>query len=810
MSKGNLLATSALFALGLTVPAQAHAQESDSSKTEPKREIIVVTAQKQEQDIIDVPINIAVADQAKLDLLGTDDIEEFADFVPGLQVQAQSLNASSYSMRGVTSDGGRPRVAVFENGVAIGNPRFGANTAMFDLERIEVVKGPQATLFGQGALVGGINFLQAKASLDGNEGWLKLDGGDYSYVRAEAGYNFAVSDTFAVRLAGLIKNRDGYVPNVSNSPDLMGQDTTALRAVFAWEPSDTVRADLFLNYQEDDSTGTQFKSGVFPPPGGDLSPYSATANNVTPYQLRPKLGADRELFSATLNLAWELSDAWTLTSITNERSMSDLEAFDSDGADFSLLQFASVDNAQTWSQELRMNYDAGGPISAFFGANYYTQDHSVLLRFHTDEARAQALLASQIAAGAGMTVDQLKGVLSYYGVPNATNLDNVLDPLPISVLMFLTQGAMVPLSDSHVEENFANGEQKSTDFFGDVTWRATDRLSLTAGLRYTKDEISSDVIYYLVHGNPALGGTRNAVTGGTTLVATDSNGVPDARSYDADGELTWRFNAAYRVNDDLNTWFAIGRGRRPPSLSSRKCSTNPANSGYSPTCDATIEATGFEVVDQEIYDNVEIGMSGVFLDDRLRMTASTYYGEYKDFQTSRYDVSQGSFITENSGNATTYGVELDGSFRAADFVDLYGGYAYTFAEYDDTDDNGNTLAYAGNKFRLSPEHSYSVAADFHWPVANGVVSFVPTYIWKGDQYFEDDNQPNEFQEAYGLLDLKVTWDAESGRWGASAYLDNATDEEYLIDAGNTGGEFGIPTYIRGVPRMFGAGVWVKF
>lgn len=798
MSKFSLLSAT-ILTLGVGTPFAASAQTAPdpipAAETAPPVERVVVSAQTREQDLIEVPINITVADQAKLDLLGTDDIEEFANFVPGLQVQAQSLNTSSYSLRGVTSDGGRPRVAIFQNGVSISSPGFGNNMAMFDLERIEVVKGPQATLFGQGALVGGINFLQNRASLSGNEGWASLDGGDYGYIRAEAGYNFAISDTLAVRIAALVKNRDGYVPNVSNSPDLMGQDTTAIRGAIAWRPSNTFRADLWLNYETDDSTGTQFKSGVIPPPGGDLSPYSPTANNITPDQLRDKLGDDRDIYSETLKMVWNLSDAWSLTSLSAHRYIDNLEAFDSDGTDISLLQFATIDKGQVWSQEIRANYDNGGPVSAFFGANYYTQSAPNRLRFSTDEAAAQALLAPQIAAGAGLTVAQIQALLGQAGVPGAANFGNLTNPLQYSALLALTQGQLVPLSHNHVEENYAHGEQTNYDIFGDVSWKATDRLTLTGGLRVTWDELYSDNMSYLVRGNPALGGMHNAVTGGTTLVATDSNGVPDRMSYDGDPELTWRLNAAYRINADLNTWVAIGRGRRPPSLSSNAASP-----------------TGYEVVSQEIYDNIEAGLAGVFFNNRLRTTTSVYYGEYKDFQTTRYDVSQGSFITENSGNATTYGFEFEGDYRASDFLDLYGTYAYTFAEYDDTDSDGNPLQYAGHKFRLSPENSFSLAARVHVPVdaINGEVYFVPSYTWKDAQFFEDDNDANEHQDAYGLLDLKLGYDSADKGWGASVYVTNALDEEYLIDAGNTGATFGLPTYIRGLPKMVGAGLYVKF
>lgn len=92
----------------------------------------------------------------------------------------------------------------------------------------------------------------------------------------------------------------------------------------------------------------------------------------------------------------------------------------------------------------------------------------------------------------------------------------------------------------------------------------------------------------------------------------------------------------------------------------------------------------------------------------------------------------------------------------------------------------------------------------------GEIFFVPTYAWRDEHHFEDDNDPTEFQEAYGLLDFRLGFDADGGLWGASIYVENTLDEEYLIDAGNTGGSLGIPTLIRGIPRLAGAGAWVKF
>ncbi len=202
---------------------------------------------------------------------------------------------------------------------------------------------------------------------------------------------------------------------------------------------------------------------------------------------------------------------------------------------------------------------------------------------------------------------------------------------------------------------------------------------------------------------------RNAISGGTTLIAANRT---RERSYETEGELTWRFNAAYRVSDDINTWVAIGRGRRPEALSPRDCTV-----ASSPTCTAETQTSGFELVANEIFDNVEAGMFGRFLDNRLQVSTSAYYGEYKDFQTNKFDASEGTFVVANSGNATQYGAEIEGQFWASDEIALFGSYAYNFSEYDQTDSDGNPLQFAGNQFRISPLNSFALGAEFNWPLA---------------------------------------------------------------------------------------------
>lgn len=826
--KFRILSATAVAALGMSGQLTAFAETPDTEASR-RLEVVTVTTQKTEQAQIDVPINISVASQDLIDKLAADDIEDLANFIPGLQVQAQSLNAPTYSLRGVVADGGAPRVAIFQNGISIGTPGYATSIAMYDIERVEVVKGPQATLFGQGALIGGINYIQNRASTEGTSGKLLIEGGDYNFVRGEGFYNLALSDTLAVRVAGQIKNVDGYVPNLANSPDLMGQDTTAVRGAIHWEPTSAVTADVFVNYQEDDSTGTQFTSGFFPV-NGRIDPYGPTAMNINADQVRDKLGNDREIFATTANLQFALNDAWTLTSLTDYRELSSSEAWDSDGAAFNLLQFYQAREGEAFSQELRLNYDNGGRLRGFFGANYFDYETRDSLTFATDEAYAQSLFGPQIAAGLGGMANARR-ILALAGAPGAANFGSFETPFAYSAAAILQQygaqavagvaeadmvfGPFVPLHSAHAEQSRTSDARTSYDIFGDLTYDLTDRLSLTGGLRYTVNELEATAVGELLRGNPALGGAANAVTfaPGFLINAAQIGNQVNA-SAEPDGAYTWRLNAAYRVSDNVNTWVSYGRGRRPETLS--------------------ISGTNVSVVDAETLDNVEAGMFGRFFDDRAQMTSSVYYGQYENFQTSRFDPINGVFVVENSGNATQYGFEFDGQALVTDNIRLLGTYAYNFSEYDDEDSNGNALQFAGNRFRMSPVQSFSLAADITLDVATaGTLSITPSYVWKDQQYFEDDNgfdyvsngsggfnrvretYPDgtpvvEEQGAYGLVNLRLAFDSSDERWGLFASGENLLDKEYLIDVGNTGGAFGLHTIIRGRPQILKAGAYIKF
>ena len=255
-TKTILLGCAAVCALAGT----AHAQSADQAS---QLEEVIVTAQLRAQDPIEVPFALTAYSGEFLQNLGVQDFEELSAFVPGLLVQNQSPNNPGFQIRGLTSDStgasDEPRVSIYQDGVSISRAP-GAFVELFDVERVEVSKGPQSTLYGRGALIGAINVIQNKADIDGFDAEGRAAIGNYDYRMVELMLNAPVGETAAFRFATRMKTRDGYVENLLGGRDYNGVDTQAFRASAAFEPSDTLRMDVIANYQQDNPSGVSFRS----------------------------------------------------------------------------------------------------------------------------------------------------------------------------------------------------------------------------------------------------------------------------------------------------------------------------------------------------------------------------------------------------------------------------------------------------------------------------------------------------------------------------------------------------------------------
>lgn len=844
--RGLLLAAAGASAM-LAIVGPARAQDAAAEVEE-----IVVTAQKREQAAVDVPLSLTAYSGERLEAMGVQDFADLSKVTPGFEVQDQSPNNPGYVMRGITSDStdafSEPRVSVFQDGVSISKAQ-GSYVELFDIERVEVAKGPQSTLFGRGALIGAVNIIQAKADPAAVAGWLKGEAGDYDYRLVQGAVNLPLGDSFAVRLGGSIRQRDGYVENALASGGLQGLDSRAVRLALAYEPSDRVRADLIWNRQEDETDGTAFKSIRYLPTdpatgmvlGGLGAQDPAALAAGAGFQGGRALGVDRTVEGVTGLLSLELTEALTLTSITAWRQFDSAEVFDADGVSLPILTGLNAADNEQVSQELRINWDAGGRIKGFFGASWFREESFNRIPIQLDERVGLALITGQLnasAAGSGLPANQ-PAPAAYFG-------NTLFTGALVQGLVFSGSGGNLALTGpqaqaiaanlraAHVEETRTGSELDSFDLFADVSVAVTDRFELSAGVRYTVDDRTTSFGSSTVGGRSVLGGvvaaTQLGATGnplaigqanailtalqspfvqaipaaalpnfGITFQPTANNGDVTAVSND-DGDFTWRLVGRYELTEDANLYASYARGRRPAVLAM----AGPA---------VPYGAPRFDVVDAETVDSFEAGVKSALFDRRLRLDAAVYFYDYDNFQTVE---QQGTlFVITNAGKAKAYGFEGQAEWRVAGGLDVYATYAFNHARFDGG-------AYDGNRFRLSPDHTLSLGANWRFALAGGEVSVRPSYTWQSKVFFDDnndravfqqppaallpDNVQDEVQDAYGLLDLRVGFKPAEGSWTLGAFVTNLTDEAYIIDAGNTGDSLGLPTFIGGRPRMWGVTV----
>ena len=796
---------------------------------------VVVTTQKRRQTSIEVPTALSAMSGASLERLNLQQMDEMAQFMPGLQVQLQSPNNPGYVIRGVTSDGGesysQPRISVFMDGVSISRTQ-GSAVELFDIERVEIAKGPQGTLFGRGAEIGAMHFLRNKPT-NTFAGELMLNYGSHNQIGASGFINTPIIDEkLSNRFAFSYDGHDGYIVNLSGG-DLNGKSAIALRNSLRWFSGENTVLDLVVDYQHDDYPGTSFKSKRIAPIGGDTNPCTAAS-----LEQGKELGIDRDNGGVLFNADWTISNSLKFTSITGFRAFKSDEKFDADGTYLELLQCREKAKGTQFSQEFRLNFDNGGRFSGFAGVSYFyehaSQDVSLTTNmqqlypayiqsqlatqlssltsllpllasaFITDEttlaafnAALEATQASWFSASAGDTMENLPDfygdidtLLGYAGLSLAAVQQYIelgyldLSTYGVSSETVTTAIATVQgLSGYALEEEYSEqatnyGINQAVEMFVDGTYNIIGGLSVTAGLRGTyehqKTGYSSTTVAHPLFGAVMYAGS-------------------DGRVYESDNYTSWvgrlALNYMFRRN---NIYASVSRGRRPGVIAFNN----------SPDDIVTLKP--------EIIVSYEVGMKGVVLKNALSYDFSVYYYDWHHFQTTRLvdndeSVAQ-TYEADDAGKAHSFGIEIGLRYAFTHNIAIFGNYAYIDGKFNNTDGDGNAQEYAGNRFRLTPENSFAAGLDVNIPVGRTATIFVrPSYSYQSDIFFEDDNDPALTQDGYGLCNFTagVRLQPRMMYIEISAFGKNIFDEEYIVDAGNSGNQIGFPTYIAGAPSVFG-------
>ena len=790
---------------------------------------VLVTAQRREQDPLDVPIALTALPAAVLQALDVQTLQDVSLLAPGVFFQARSPNAPDYVIRGVSSNSpsatDEPRVSVFQDGAPISRSR-GSFVELFD-DRVEIARGPQTTLFGRNALIGAVALIDNPASEKAPDWNLRTEGGDFGYYDVEGMANLPLGDSLAVRVSGRYRRRDGYIDDALGGPAFQSVDTGAARLAVNWRPASRLGVDLFVNAQSDRPSGVAFKSETFYPSDpstgarlGDLSPFTGAALATGPgFEGRP-LGFQRDLWSATAQAHYQVDAALKLSANTAYRQFHSVETLDPDGVSLPLLTSGEDARGKQFSQELQANYDPGRRVSVLVGANAFYESDSEAVPLQVDERDLLALLSGGLDRRNPALQPQ-----SAYTDPayDAALLQRLAGTSGVNVSSAAALAVADNLSPDHQESYQDTNQSSAYDLYADTTVRPTDRLELSGGVRASFEHKTSGYQSQVLNGRSIVGGYLGALTlppaiagyvigllgepGAATLPVSASYPIPDIglATQPTDGRrssglndfgVSGRLAALYRLSATQSLYATYAEGRRPQVLSA----ASPASPGG---------AAVFTDVAAETVNSYEIGAKGRWMGGRLSADAAAYYYDYTHFQTVVQSGVQ--FLTADAGRASTYGLELEARWAVTAAADLFGDYAYTHARF------GSGL-YDGNRFPLTPDNAFTLGGDAHRAVLGGLLTGVATYTWRSRTFFSDDNDNpalltgvflsplayNYDQGAYGLLNLRLGYQPGGAHWRLEGFVTNLTDTHFLRDAGGTSVDFGLPTYVAGEPRMYGA------
>ena len=744
-----------------TAPEDA-AQDDDSFGNQ-----IIVTAQKVEQRVLDVPITISAVSGKRIRDLGVSDLDELSYYTPGLLIQEQSANNPGVVIRGITSDSGSaqegPRVTLYYNGVDISRSR-GSYQAIYDLERVEVIKGPQATLFGTASAVGAISLVSARP----REGFSAEVRGGYGNFNQTlvGGFINVGSDTIAARIAGEWRTRDGYVENLNpnQEEELYAQNQLGLRASVRFTPNDDLTVDLIGTYDQQRNGGTPFISATFPAfagaPGGPANAFRNANLGGNPAGAAAlgddQLGLNREVYDLNLTIDYQFADDWSFTTVNGYREFDSREVFDADGSAAPFLEFTEL--AQGWqvNHEGRFTY-SGERLRASAGWNLFIEDGLQNVPFATEEGVFLNCLGGLFANPRRLCVAP-DGSVPALGVTN----------IPYSAILFENQG-----------------RNEAYSVFVDATWIPTESLELTAGIRfldeYRRSTFSSNI--------------PNSVLTRAPLIP----GGIDTRGRELSGDehfsaILPRFNALYRITDDVNVFATVSRGRRSPVVQ-----INARREGTQVLANRTD-------VDAEIVWNYEGGIK--LATGPVSAALGVYYQVYDNFQVSVPDPARpGFFMTASAGSAKNLGVEGELAVDVADWLNVFGNFNYIDAQIDNDPGNGNL---AGSRFRLQPEWQASGGFTVNYDFGGARFFATPSITHRSTIFFQVPSTALLSQGPVTLVNARAGVSFADERYEIAGFIRNAFNEDFLLDAGNTGGAFGIPTFIPGEPRFYGVEVTARF
>ncbi|MFA0812129.1 TonB-dependent receptor [Microbulbifer epialgicus] len=811
-------------------------------------EEVVVTAQKRAENLQEVPIAISAFTGENIKESGVKNLTDLGKYTPGVEMHNDTALQPTYSIRGIqTNDwtvGSDPAVAVYVDGVYTGRGA-GAEIPLTDIERVEVLKGPQGTLFGRNATGGAIHIITTKPQAD-NSVELNLTAGNYGRQSSDFLVNSQFTDNLYGRFSASSNRRDPFADNLAGGFVVGDQDTQTYRASVLWEPTSNTEVLWRADYGVMDQ-GSALRTTIVPSLEGDTDVFGD-------YALDTPTIEDRDSFGTSLTLTSDF-DHFTFTSITAYREFDAHLQQDEDGTANPDYMFgsANTDDQSQFSQEFRLN-GATDKIKWTLGASYSQEevDHTTHAYFTTGsvesfavyewvkaenpdlsqtEQEELAVVTRQLMQQAGregfasatfvydlmLQTGQVDALLASRGAPGVTGSMLQSDAF-VAQMMAGFQPWVA--SDTPWNESVRNtGDYRSSAIYGDMTWSITDKMDLTVGARYTYDQ--KDFTIETAYGNsiplslsggpvPLVDSDGNVI-GEITLPGIDlgsqlfgiaffNNGQPvlDSKLSDSWSDISGRIVLDYRWTEEVMTYISLADGFKAGGFNSLN---------FGPGVDASF--------DQEDVVNLEVGLKSSFFDNRVRLNASVYGYEYKNLQElDLVGTPIPSYNLRNS-DAEGNGAEIEVQWAATDSLFIAGNYSYLdteFTDYQIIEAIGETEedSKVGQSRVSTPENKFNLMAEYTLDLASGgELKFRGDYNWT-DERIGSITDRTRIVEDYELFNLRATWNSASDNYSMALWVQNLTDEEIAGGYGGTGSAIGASPAWRFMPRMYGADFTVRF
>ncbi|MAZ87183.1 MAG: hypothetical protein CL693_06025 [Cellvibrionaceae bacterium] len=751
-------------------------------------EEVTVTAQKREQTLQEVPITVSAFSGEMMKDAQIDDSKQLAVLTPGMSGNSNDSFMDSINIRGISTNGfgigAEPSVGTYFNGVYLG--RTGAAvTSLFDMERVEVVKGPQGTLFGRNASAGAISMHTAKPDSEFG-GSVDISVGEDGYQEFTGVLNAPLTENLSSRFAIYQREQDDYIKNVTDGGKLGGEDVLAARATFAYE-GDSFSGNLVLEYEDREVAPTIYRAYD---DGSDISTGLGMAGlnsiNVGKDEIRSDIPSDEqvdegEVWGATLTLEFDLSDSYSLTSITGIRGSNYTYVEDFDGTDAHLFSYFQDQEQDYASQEFRLNYDGDGPVTWFLGASAYREE----IKVHYDQTYDEDLMcASSFAAAYG----------AYYG---QAAVDYVTDCA--SYYDYFSYASYGPGIGERNDSVDAEGDYDGWGVYGDATWEATDKLDITVGARYTED--SRDF-------KTKFGGQdRNYFWYSFPFYSSDF----------IEGDQTWenvsaRIAVNYDINESVSAFMNVSTGYKAGGFNTFDIEVLD---GSDPTdLDASVDfAAGLSEFDEEEVTSYEIGIKSFWWDDRFQVDASYYNYKFEGMQAV---YAQGAQIRlANSGDATGEGVEISMRLLPTENLDIYWGLAFADTELDDPNEEfcAAVDCKKGAQLPGTVEFSSSLVATYTYPMDSGDAYItLENFYDEGGPGFGDFSGDKRYEtDDFVETNLRIGY-RSNDNWTASLWVTNLTDEDMFDTASPVAADANLPAHTVGVtePRRVGFSLGYEF